>query len=103
MRYCCLPQDRIGQKLTQSEADGAHTGSEEPVFIPHRELDVETLQRLVESVILREGTDYGVREFSLDEKRAHVYGRLERGEARIVFDPTTQTVDIVAALPQRSR
>jgi len=89
--------------LAQTQADETDCGSGEPVIIPHTELDGETLQRLVESVILREGTDYGEREFSLDEKRAHVLGRLERGEARIVFDPDTQTVDIVAALPQRPR
>jgi len=30
------------------------------------------------------------------EKVAHVIGRLERGEAQIVFDPETETVSIVS-------
>ena len=44
--------------------------------------------------MLREGTDYGEKEFSLEDKVAHVIGQLRRGEARIVFDPETETVSI---------
>jgi uncharacterized protein YheU (UPF0270 family) len=46
---------------------------------------------------LREGTDYGAREFSLDEKVAHVVRQLERGEVKIVFDRHTESVHIVVA------
>lgn len=67
---------------------------EEPVFVPHTELAPDTLTRLVESFVLREGTDYGPREFSLEQKVAHVLRQLERGEARILFDPSSETVDI---------
>jgi uncharacterized protein len=69
--------------------------SQEPVFIPLTELSPEALRGVVESFVLREGTDYGEREFSLEQKLAHVYRQLERGEARIVFDPNTETVDII--------
>ena len=72
---------------------------QEPVFVPHAELSAEALRSVVESFVLREGTDYGEREVSLEQKLAHVYRQLERGEARIVFDPNTETVDIV---PTRS-
>jgi len=75
---------------------------QEPVLVPHTELAEDTLRSVVESFILREGTDYGEREFSLEQKLAHVYRQLERGEARIVFDPNTETVDIVVA-PVNSR
>ena len=67
----------------------------EPIEIPHRELSPEALSGVVQSFVLREGTDYGRQEYSLDEKVAHVMRQLERGEARIVFDPGTETVDIV--------
>ncbi len=68
-----------------------------PVFIPLNALEPETLARLIESFVLREGTDYGHTEFSLEQKVAHVRRQLERGEARIVFDPNTETVGIVTA------
>jgi uncharacterized protein YheU (UPF0270 family) len=63
--------------------------------IPYGELTTDALRGVVEAFILREGTDYGAREFSLDEKVAHVMAQLEAGEAHIVFDPETQSVDIV--------
>ncbi len=43
---------------------------------------------------LREGTDYGEKEFSLEDKVSHVISQLKRGEAHIVFDPETETVSI---------
>jgi uncharacterized protein YheU (UPF0270 family) len=71
---------------------------EEPVFVPHTELESDTLTRLIEAFVLREGTDYGAREFSLEQKVAHVLRQLERGEARIMFDPNSETVDIVRVI-----
>ena len=67
------------------------------VAVPYAELAPDLLHAVVESYVLREGTDYGEREFSLAEKVAHVIGRLKRGEAQIVFDPETETVSIVSA------
>jgi uncharacterized protein YheU (UPF0270 family) len=67
-----------------------------PVVVPHRELSPDALAGVVESFVLREGTDYGDREYSLSEKVAHVMRQLDRGEAQIIFDPNTETVDIVA-------
>jgi uncharacterized protein len=68
--------------------------AEEPVLIPHKELEPETLRRLVESFVLREGTDYGEKEFSLEQKVAHVMAQLERGDAKIIYDPNLASVDI---------
>jgi uncharacterized protein YheU (UPF0270 family) len=52
---------------------------------------------VIESFVLREGTDYGEREFSLEQKVAQVRAQLERGQARILFDPETDTVTIEVA------
>jgi uncharacterized protein YheU (UPF0270 family) len=75
----------------------------EPVVVPHGELAPELLRAVVESYVLREGTDYGEREIALDDKVARVIAQLKRGEAQIVFDPDTDTVSIVrtAARPGR--
>ena len=79
------------------------TPSEHHVEIPHRDLSEEALRGVVESFVLREGTDYGQRDYSLAEKIAAVMRQLDRGEARIVFDPETGTVSIVAASPRSRR
>jgi uncharacterized protein YheU (UPF0270 family) len=66
-----------------------------PVEIPLDALSAEALQGVIESFVGREGTDYGERERTLAEKVADVRRQLERGEARIVFDPETESVNIV--------
>ena len=71
--------------------------SQEPVLVPHTELSAETLRGVIESFVLREGTDYGERELSLEHKIGDVYRQLERGEAQIVFDPNTESIDIIPA------
>ncbi len=67
----------------------------EPVEVPYTELAAELLHAVIESFVLREGTDYGEREFSLEDKVARVVAQLKRGEAKIVFDPESSSVTIV--------
>lgn len=67
----------------------------EPVVIPHQELSADALRGVVESFVLREGTEYGEHEVQLEQKVAHVMRQLERGEARIWFDPASESIDIV--------
>ncbi len=64
-------------------------------MVPHTELAPELLRAVIESFVLREGTDYGEREVSLDDKVARVLRQLQRGEARILYDPETESVAIV--------
>jgi uncharacterized protein len=71
----------------------------QPIVIPHRELSAAALRGVLESFVLREGTDYGAREISLDQKVAQVLQQLERGEAQIVFDTLLESVDIVVSRP----
>jgi uncharacterized protein YheU (UPF0270 family) len=63
--------------------------------VPYTELSEEALRGVLESFVLREGTEYGERDFSLEQKVAHVIRQLRRGEAQIVFDPDSETIDIV--------
>ena len=74
--------------------DAAEGGVPDSVVVPYTELPAELLHAVIESFVLREGTDYGEREFSLEDKVSHVIGQLKRGEAQIVFDPESQTVSI---------
>ena len=67
----------------------------ESVEVPYTELAPELLHAVIESYVLREGTDYGEKEFSLEDKVAHVVNQLKRGDAQIVFDPETETVSII--------
>jgi hypothetical protein len=68
-----------------------------PVVVPHSELSPEALRSVVESFVLREGTDYGERDVPFETKVDQVIRQLERDEAHILFDPVTQSVQIVPA------
>ena len=70
-----------------------------PVAVPHTELSAEALRGVAESFVLREGTDYGERDVAHEEKIAQVIRQLERGEARIMFDPLDSSVTIVPVTP----
>lgn len=65
------------------------------MIIPLESLDVDTLTRIVESFITREGTDYGAVERSLDENVAAVMIQLKAGRVLIVFDEATESVNLV--------
>jgi uncharacterized protein YheU (UPF0270 family) len=69
--------------------------AQEPVDVPYTELPADLLQAVVESFVLREGTDYGEKELSLEDKVARVITQLKRGEAKIVFDPESASVTIM--------
>ena len=68
---------------------------QEPVEIPYRELSADALRGVVESYVLREGTDYGPLEYSLDDKVERVLEQLRRNEARIMFNPNDESVSLV--------
>ena len=65
------------------------------------DLEPDTLLAVVESFVLREGTDYGVHETSLEDKVAQVLLQLRRGEAHITFDPATESVNVVVSTAPR--
>lgn len=48
------------------------------MIIPWNELSAETLDNLIESFVLREGTDYGIQEKTLEQKVADVKNNLNR-------------------------
>jgi uncharacterized protein YheU (UPF0270 family) len=65
------------------------------ISIPLDQLTPQALQGVIDAFILREGTDYGHQEFTLDEKRGRVRAMLQRGEAEICYYPENEHIDIV--------
>jgi uncharacterized protein len=75
--------------------DDASTEPSEPIEVPHTLLSPDALRGLVESFVLREGTDYGAREFTHEQKVAQVIAQLDSGDARIIFDPETESITLL--------
>jgi len=65
--------------------------------IPVEAITSEALRNVIEEFVTRDGTDYGRSERSLEDKVRDVMRQLRRGEAKIVFDPDTETVNVVTA------
>jgi uncharacterized protein YheU (UPF0270 family) len=68
-----------------------------PIRLSPDDLAPDTLRAVIESFVLREGTDYGQHETALDDKVAQVLKQLRRREAYVVFDPNSESVSIVVA------
>jgi uncharacterized protein len=73
----------------------------EPVEVPYGELPADLLNAVIESFVLREGTDYGEKELSLEDKVARVVRQLKKGEAKILFDPESESVTITVRQSSR--
>ena len=63
--------------------------------IPHNQVPEQTLLAIIEEFISREGTDYGHREYTLDEKVKKVKSQLLNGEIKLLFDSETSSCNLV--------
>ena len=63
--------------------------------IPPSDIPDEQLQALLESFVLREGTDYGDSELSLAEKLRTLTASVKKGETLVVFDVTSESFNIL--------
>ena len=65
------------------------------MIIPWQDLSPETLDNLIESFVLREGTDYGEQELSLEQKVSDVKRQLKSGDVVLVWSELHETVNIM--------
>jgi hypothetical protein len=69
----------------------------EAIEVPADALSPGALRGLIEAFVLREGTEYGEREFSLDETVAQIEQQLVRREVRVMYDPVSETATLVSS------
>lgn len=74
-------------------------GERAPVVVPHGKLSAEALLGVIEEFVTREGTDYGGVSVPLNVKVAQVRSQLEGGQALLVYDPETQSCNLIPAEP----
>lgn len=65
------------------------------MIIPVEQINPDTLDSIIEAFILREGTDYGVQECSLEDKKLQVKAQLNTGEIVIVYSELHETINIL--------
>lgn len=68
------------------------------VEVPLERIDPESLRRMIEEFVTREWSELGDAGHSLDDKVKQVSRQLKDGTARVVFDSTTETCNIVPVI-----
>ena len=65
------------------------------IEIPQEQLNAELKRAVIEDFIMREGTDYGHKDFTLDEKVAQIQKQLDSNKICIAFDQITETCTLI--------
>jgi len=73
------------------------------VEVPVERISREALDGLIEEFVTRDGTDYGSQERTLEEKKRAIARQLDRGEVVILFDPESETCNIVPKDPGKTQ
>lgn len=68
-----------------------------PVRVPPQSLEPATLESVLEEIVTRDSTDYGEVPVSVETAREQLRNRLYSGEAALVFDEESATLDVVPA------
>jgi uncharacterized protein YheU (UPF0270 family) len=58
-------------------------------------LSGETLERILDDIVSRDGTDYGEYDLSVAQKRSQALRSLESGEAVLLFDTESETIKMI--------
>ncbi|PML80293.1 YheU family protein [Vibrio breoganii] len=64
------------------------------MIVPWKEIAPETLDSLIKEFVLREGTDYGDVEISLQDKIDQIKWQLQQGTAVIAYSELHESIDI---------
>ena len=66
-------------------------------IVPYESLEPSLLKSVIESFISREGTDYGLVEYSLEEKVQQIRNQLQKKEVYIVFEGESESITLITA------
>lgn len=67
------------------------------MIIPWQDISEPALNGIIEEFIMREGTDYGLEEASLEHKKQDLIEQLKSGRVVIVYSELHETVNMMLA------
>ncbi|MDO7083611.1 YheU family protein [Pseudocolwellia sp. AS88] len=65
------------------------------MIIPIQDINPDTLFSIIKEFVLREGTEYGAEDVSIEEKVEQVRKQLDLGTAVLVYSELHETVNII--------
>jgi uncharacterized protein len=82
----------VRESVSQEKSAGQQ---EEGIEVPYERLDPDTLRKMIQEFVTRDGADWGDPGCTLEEKVEQVLRQLRSRKVKIVFDLTAQTANIV--------
>lgn len=70
-------------------------GQEAGIEIPFARIDPETLRRMIEEFVTRDGADWAESGCALEDKVRQVLRQLRDGQVKVVYDEKSQTANLV--------
>ncbi|PLX95883.1 MAG: hypothetical protein C0619_00570 [Desulfuromonas sp.] len=68
---------------------------EQGVEVPYKQIDPDTLRRMIQEFVTRDGADWAETGCSLEEKVDQVLRQLQNRQIKVVFDLTSQTANLI--------
>ncbi|NOQ42138.1 MAG: YheU family protein [Desulfuromusa sp.] len=69
---------------------------EEGIEVPYDQINQDTLQRMIQEFVTRDGMDWDDIGCSLEDKVEQVLQQLKNKKIKVVFDLTSQTANLVS-------
>ena len=76
--------------------DETNQNTDNIVIIPYKDLAPDTLERLIQEFVTRDGADWDQAGCSLADKVSQVRAQLDNGKIQLVFDLSSETANLIA-------
>ena len=73
-------------------------GNEDGVEVPFEQINPDTLRRMIQEFVSRDGADWADVGCTLEDKVEQVLQQLRNKKVKVVFDQTSETVNLVACI-----
>lgn len=70
---------------------------EEGIEVPYEQISPDTLCKMIQEFVTRDGADWGDAGCCLEDKVQQVLRQLENNQVKVVFDLRSQTANIVSS------
>jgi len=71
--------------------------NEQGVEVPYEQIKPDTLRRMIQEFVTRDGADWGDAGCTLEDKVEQVLQQLRNKQAKVVFDLKSQTANLVVS------
>jgi len=78
--------------VSQNKPTGQH---EEGIEVPYERINPDTLRKMIQEFVTRDGADWGEAGCTLEDKVEQVLRQLRSRKVKVVFDLAAQTANIV--------